>query len=878
MTRLRWLVARLRALTGRVAHERDLDAELQFHLDEDADEARAQGVPPYDAKRAARRRFGNVALTREDARAVWTWGPAERLLQDVRFGLRVLLRQRVFTATALATIVLIVGGTTTVFALVHGVLLRPLPYPDSGRLAMVRADDPEGWTALRHAEVERLREAVPAFEAWGLYRPGYVTTLDRDSDVPLQVQDMRITPDLFPLLGIRVILGRPLVAADEEDANPDVAVIGHDLWQSKFGGAPDVIGKSFELRAGRTVTIVGVAEPGANVPSSRFSMPIVWNPLRVSARDGQSMRFTALARLRPGHSIADARAALAAVPPLPDPRTGLARPVTATRLIDHIAGDNQRMLWVFFGAVGCVLLIGIANLVSLQFVRNTGRARELGVRSALGAGRWRLTRQLLVESLILGTAGGAGGLWLASAAVALLRSALPPTFPRREEVALDGTVWTFAAGLSVIVGVAIGVLPALRAVRPRLVTQLNETTRSATMSRQGSYVQRGLIASETAVALVLLVGAGLLIHSLGRLLNEDAGMQESGLWVARGTLPTRYRSPADLQYWTEALRRTRELPFVERATLVVNDSGPLGGGDIRMSGIVPEGQPAVRGGGLSLSARHVGGDYFSTLGIPIVAGRPILDSDTASGEPVVVLNRAAAAALWPGQPADDAINRQITFGDRPIRVVGLVADFKLTRLDGDVSLQMYAPIGQLPGSAGTSVILLRAKPGAQAVADRATAILRNLEKDLVWVDVASLADVRWKLVATERFRTTVLTVFAGTAVFLALVGIFGLVAYTVTQRTREIGLRVALGATGMGVAALMARHALAPALIGMAAGLAGAVAASQLVASFLFEIQPTDPVTFASAIGLFAAAAVTASLIPALRSGRVNPADVLRHE
>jgi predicted permease len=873
MRRLRWLVSKLRALGDRRARERDLDAELEFHLEADADEYAAQGVPIDHARRVARRRFGNVAIAREDARAVWTWEPAETLLQDIRIGLRGLIRQRAFTITALTTIILIVGATTAVFALVNSVLLRPLPYPESDRIVFVRADDPEGWTSLRLAEVEQLRTALTSLERWGLYQPGHTLALAGGADGPLHVQDMRITPELFRLLGLRVVLGRPLSAEDANEGSPDVAVIGHDLWMTRFGGKSDVIGHTLELRRNQMTTIVGVAEPGADVPANWLSYPVIWSPIRRS--EHAESRFSVLARVRAGRSLASARAQLAALPLFPDPETGIGRPIRATPLLDHLAGDHGRALWIFFGAVSCVLLIGVANLVSLQLVRNASRDREFGIRAALGAGRWRLVRQLLVESLLLGAAGGLTGLLAASTVVGLVVSALPPRFPRHEEIAVDGAVWMFAALLSVAVAIAIGVLPAHRAVRAGLSARLSEHTRSTTASPRRTRLQRTLIAGQTALALLLLVGAGLLVHSLGRLLTEDAGMRESGLWVVRGTVPNRFTGPQAREFWSTALRHVRELPDVERATLVLNDSGPLGGGDISIGGIKAEDRPGSGAGGFSLSTRSVGSDYFGTLGIPIIVGRQILDSDTRTSEPVVVLNRAATVALWPGE---EALGKRIALGNRMIRVVGIVPDFKLTSLDGQVSLQMYTPIGQLPASAQTSAILVRAKPSARNIADQANALIRNLERDMTWVDVSTLAQVRWRLVAPERFRTAVLVAFAGTATFLALVGIFGLVSYTVTERFREVGLRLALGSTSARVVSLMARQALLPATIGITLGFVAAIVAGRLLSAFLFEIRPTDPGTLAAVIVLFTGLAAVASLVPALRCRRVNPSDVLRHE
>jgi predicted permease len=877
MPQLRWLLYRVKSLWHRQPREADLDAELRFHMETEADEQIAAGLPADRAREAARRSLGNVTLAKEDARAVWTWGPVERLLQDVFYAIRVLGRQRSFTATAVATIVLIVGGTTTVFTLVNGVLLRELPYPTSNRLVIVKAHDPLGATAMTYSDAQRLQGQLDSFEAWGLYRgPGYLGTLDRNSDNPLPVQDMRITPELFSLLGLEVVLGRQLAPDDAMDGNPDVAVIGHDLWLTRFGGTPDVLGKSFELRPGRPLTVVGVAAPGTNVPGSRISYPIVWHPIRVSEQTALNLRFTVLARLKTDRSLSAANAEIASRRPLTDPNGGANRTVDAALLLDHIVGDSQRVLWVFFGAVTCVLLIGVANLVSLQLVRNAVRGRELGVRAALGASRWRLIRQLLVESLLLGVLGGAGGLLAATTAVGLVTSALPANFPRADQITIDSAVWIFAALVSALVGMTIGIIPALRSIQPRLTERMNEGAGGATLSHRRARVQRGLIAFETAAALVLLVGAGLLVNSFGRLISEDAGMRERDLWVVRGTLPARYRSPADSEFWLTALRHLRELPDVESAALVVNDGGPLDGGDILRGGIVPEGQTAPPGGGFRLSHRSVGGGYFSTLGIPIVSGRPILDADTDGTEGVVVLNRSAAAALWPGE---DPLGRRLGGFGRPLKVIGIVPDFKLTRLDGEVSLQMYTPMMQeRAGSAGTSAIMLRTKPGAGATVDRTKAVLLNLEKNLSGVEVWTMAQVRWKLLASERFRTTVLLIFAGTATFLALIGVFGLVSYTVAQRNREIGLRVALGATYSGIVSLMLRQALVPTMLGIVAGAVGALTASRLLAAFLFDVQATDPATFGAAIGLFFCAAFVAALVPAVRSFRVEPAVVLRHE
>jgi putative ABC transport system permease protein len=383
-----------------------------------------------------------------------------------------------------------------------------------------------------------------------------------------------------------------------------------------------------------------------------------------------------------------------------------------------------------------------------------------------------------------------------------------------------------------------------------------------------------LIGFETGAALALLVGAGLLVNSLGRLISQSAGMEERNLWVVSASLPLRYQPPRDIEYWTTALRLIRELPEVERATLAVNDRGPLDGFDIRLAGLRPDGG-ARKEDGFALSYREVGSGYFETLGIPIRAGRPILDSDITGNRRVAVLNQLAASTLWPGE---SPLGRSFGSGNRQLTVVGVVPDFKLARLDSDVTMQMYVPYTQGPASGETSAIMVRARSSGRAIGERVKALLLNLEQDLTAVNAATMAQVRWKQVATERFRTTVLAIVALTATFLALVGVFGLVAYTVTQRTREIGLRVALGSTYARVTRLLVRQALVPATIGGAAGVVAAFVFSRVLKTFLFEIEPTDPATFGISIGLFFVASATAALVAAFRAFRVMPATALRHE
>jgi putative ABC transport system permease protein len=795
---------------------------------------------------------------------------------DVRYSVRALVGSPRFTLVALLTIVLMVGGITTIFTLVQAVLLRPLPYPDADRLFIVESIQPNAFgTTVPLPDVLTFQEHSQSFDRWGLYRVGYLETLIDAHNEPLSVQDIRVTPDLFPMLGIGTALGRALLPSDADPRSPDVAVISYDLWQTLFAGDGNVVGKTLSVR-GRPVTVVGVTPQGADVPTNWLTYPIMWRPIRDTTEP--SLRFTTLARLRHDASIEQGRAELAVLAErlaTAHPETHKERTATATLLLDEIVGNYKRVLWIFFSAVSCVLLIGIGNLTSLQLARNGAREREIALRAALGAGRGQVVRQLVVESVLLCGAGGMLGFAVAWPAVRLIATTLPPRFPRADQIGIDVGVALFACGVSLAVGLVVGVLPAWQASRVDLTARLNEGGRAATLSAGRSRMQRALIAFQTAIALILLIGAGLLANSFYRLISRDAGMREEGLWLVTATLPSRYRDNAvQAAFWTSALEQVRAVRGVESAAVAVNSLGPLSGGDISTTA-APEG--AVMSSprdGLRISYRRVSDEYFTTLGMPLLKGRPIRASDVAGAESVVVINELAAAALWPGQ---DPIGKRVRlFGELPI-VVGVIPTFRHSRLDGDLAPQVFTPYLQRPSIGSGSVIIVRSTPGNHEVPIAVRSVLTGLEKDLR-VTVATMDDVRWKLLSTERFRVAVLLAFAGSAVFLALVGIFGLVAYTVGQRQREIAVRVTLGAVRRDILRVVSRQAISPAFAGLGLGLLGATLATRLLSSFLVDVQPIDLPTFAAALGALALAALVAGVVPARQALTIDPAEALRSE
>jgi predicted permease len=851
-----------------------VDDELRFHVEQETAANVARGMAPREARRAALAALGGVTQTSEAVGNLRALG-LDALWLDVKYGIRSLVTGRRFTIVALLTIVLVVGSVATVFSVVNAVILRPLPYPASGRLVLVKLEDRPGFP-IRVPDAVELLDGVRALEQSSIYTLGYAFSLDAETDHPTMVQNRQVTPSLFPMLGIRMALGRPLGPDDARPESPYVAVISHDLWQTRFGGRPGVIGETLPGSLQRDTppyTIVGVTAPGSDAPLSWMQdTPIVWSAVR---EPYPSRSATMIGRLAPGASLGSLNAELAARAShlaSANPKVYLDRPAASITLLDAVVGDRKPVLWIFFGAVLCVLLIGVANLVSVQAVRNAAREHELAVRAALGASRWRLIRQLVIEATILSLAGTLIGLAAAAAGLQAIVGSLPVRFPRADAIAMDATVVVFAFGVALFVALVVGVLPAWRGTRPELTAGVNEETRSATLGARRSQLQRVMIAVETALALMLLVGGGLLINSFGRLISQDAGMNEEGLWTATVSLPIRYREAAIDAFWTDALAETRTLPQVASAAIVVNSGPPLSGGDIGTR-LTPEGQPKDAFQGVRISFRHVGASYFETAGIPVVAGRSFQESDTRSAEPVVIINEAAARTYW---PAEDPLGKRLHFMGRLARVVGIIPAFTITRLSAEPTLQLYAPYEPGHGS-HTSTLMLRAQQGGSGLPDAVRAIVSHFEPD-ARIEVATMAGVRWKALADERFRTAVLLAFAGTALFLALVGIFGVVAYSAVQRTREIGVRIALGATRTNVAALLIGDTLAPALVGLVAGAGGAFAASGLLAALVYEIAPTDPATFAGAAVLLALAALAAALLPAWRVSGANPMVALRHE
>ena len=781
----------------------------------------------------------------------------------MRQRVRALLATPRFTIVALLTIILLVCGITTIFSVVNGVVLRALPYPSADRLVVIQAVDPRGsGRAVMRPDFERLASTSQSFDRWAGYRLAFVRPLADQSGEPKQVHEIAVAGDAFRTLGFDVVRGRALNAVERES----VAVIDDAVWDTLFQRREDVVGRVVTIGK-ESVTIVGVLQKGEDVPLNWLTRPTIYRPVEWS--NDPNALLTTVARLKAGINLEQARAELSTMSfTMPSGLSdGKAR---LTPLFDAIVGDSARLAWLFFAVAAVVVLIGIGNLTSLQMARNSERRREVMVRFALGASRPRLIHQLVAETVMVGAIGGIAGLALAAPMIRMLIQNLPARFPRADQIGIDINVAAFAIGVAVSATLIIGFIGAWTITSAETTSHLTD---AAIKGASRPLLQGTLIGAQTAAALILLVGTGLLLGSLVRLINRDAGMREDGLWMAIASLPRpRYQAEAQSeQFWNDAMALIKRTPSVEAAALMVNGAGPLAGGDLRTS-VLPAGSTVDPRSAPSISYRRVSANYLATVGMPIKRGRDFVPADGPDGERVAIINDLAAAMLWPGE---DAIGKRFRTREELVTVVGVVGDYRHMLLEGDAVPQIYLPQDQGRGIGSAATIMFRAS-NRQAVAD-VQALLSAKEKEMT-VRISSMADQRWLLTTLERFRIVVLSAFALTAVALAIVGVAGLVGYTVAQRTREVAIRIALGAAQFDILRVTTIQTLLPAAIGIVIGIAGAIAATRLIKSYLVDMTALDPPTYVAAIVAMAIAVITASLVPARRATRIDPAAALRRD
>ena len=864
----------------------DLSEEIQEHLEEKMEELVASGMPRKEAAAAARRAFGNVSLTEESSREVWRWPTIEDLFMDVRYGLRTLRKSPGFAAVAVLTLALGIGANTAIFSVVYAVVLKPLPYAKSDQLFNVFEVKPQegitgtGWSYANFAE---LREQNHVFSEMAGSQHHQLTLTGRGE--PSVVNTSVVTPELFSLFGEKPLSGRIFFTEDGKPGAPPVVLLSENLWRGSFGADPNLVGSSIHLDK-RSFTVIGIMPATFRFPivteSEQLWIPLVQDPVFgswMARRSGHWLQVTG--RLKPGVSMTQAQAELDALSArfakeFPGENGGWM--IRMVPLQQMIVGNVKSALLVLLGAVGLVLLIACANIANLLLARATSRAREIAVRAALGARRTRIIRQLLSETAVLGLLGGVAGIVLAWWGVQGLSSLLPPSLPRVSAIRVDYFVFGFALLLSAIASCGFGLAPAFFMANSNLQASLREGGGRSGESGTGRRVRNFLAAGEIALAMVLLVAAGLLLRSFAKLMSVSPGFDVQHIVKADISLPRfQYSTPQQwIAFSDELLARIQAEPGLQDSAVVV--PRPLADRYVNLGFDIVGNPPSSAGASRAANYVAASPDYFRVMGIPLVAGRFFNRRDILSAPRVSIISKAMARIYFPNQ---DPIGKRLSFGFPPdggaVReIVGIVGDVRDVAVGQDPGPMMYVPYAQAPFWGANVVVKSNLSLSSVAAAIRQE--VRKMDKDLPVTDVAKMPDIVDASVAEPRFRTFLLALFAAMALVLAATGIFGVISYSVSCRTREIGIRVALGASRGTILRMVLRETLVLTLTGLALGIPCALATSRLVGHMLFGVSANDPATFVAVAFALVAVAALAGYVPVRRAMRVDPIAALRYE
>jgi putative ABC transport system permease protein len=880
MFRLQSIVAGIRALFRKKQVEREMDEELRGYVDAAVKDKVRSGMSQEEALRAARVEMGSMDAVKEEIRSAGWESTLETIWQDLRFGLRVLRRSPGFTAVAALTLALGIGGTAVVFSLLDAVLLRPLPYPQSERLYRLfplEGKRKAGNEAASYADFRdwqrqsRTFESLAAFEGVSLNLTG--------TEEPERLEGSTITPGFFATLGINPVLGREFRSDDTES----VAILSYALWQRRFGGDRGIIGKSIHVE-GREYTVVGVLPPQVRFRSLPWAAPVseIFVPVvPIPARNWHSVRV--LGRLAPGvdkeQALAEMNGIAARLKQVYPQSEALG--IDFEPLAQYVVSGADQTAWLLLGAVGFVLLIACANVANLLLSQGAAREREMAIRTAVGASRGRILRQLLTESLLLAGSGGAIGVAFAYWAIPLVVRIAPPfssLFSRLEDahLHLNWTVLGFSALLSVLSSILFGVLPAWKAARP--------AQSSFAASRTGG-MRGGLLGLEVALSLVLLVGAVLMMKSLLRLLQVDLGFRTEHLLTMNVSLSeAKYSTPEkQAAYFSQVLQRLAAAPAVLSASAVTGL--PLTR-HFKRDGFQIPGPHPVEG---RANYNTVSPGYFRAMGIPLLNGRELEMADSAKSPPVGVINRSMASKYWPNEnPIGKNIEVyravkertpegiRVQFKPRLLEIVGIVADARQYALEAPPYPELFMPYDQWPAQEMRLVLRVAAEPSS--LIPRVEKEIWRVDPDQPVTDIKTMDEWVAREAAGRRFILLLMGAFASIAAVLAAVGIYGVASYGMRQRTHEIGVRMALGARGQQIVWLIVRQNVGWLLIGIAAGIAGAFALTRLLASYLYSVRPTDASTFGLIMLVQLAIAALASFVPARRATKVDPMVALRYE
>jgi putative ABC transport system permease protein len=805
------------------------------------------------------------------------------LLQDIKFGCRALAKNPGFTAVAVLALALGVGANSAIFSVVNATLLNPLPFPEEGQLLRlgegVRGQGSPERGSFSYPDYKDVQQQTQTLAHVSAYLNSGSMLTDEGSEQE-RVYGADVPPEYFDVLGVKPELGR-VFTAEEDRPNSGVVVISHGLWQRRFGGRRDVIGRQLRMRS-TPMTIIGVMPKGFEYPF-RADRQDFWEPLNDRPTPDREQRdshsYYVIARMKPGVSAEQANAELDTISRRLEqqyPDSNAAVLVAGASMHEELTRDVRPALLILLGAVGLVLLIACANVANLLLARAAGRQKEMAIRAALGASRWRVVRQLLVESLLLSLAGGAVGLLLALWGTDLLVAAGPADIPRVSQAGLDARVLAFTLIVSVATGIFFGLVPALQASRPDLTGALKEGSRGSTEGLRRNRFRSALVVAEVAVSLVLLIGAGLLMRSFVRLLQTDPGFDPARVVALDIPLGRqRYDTPEKQDaFFAQLASRARALPNVEAAGVVSNL--PFGNSVDQLQ-LDIEGRPPFPAGAKPLAHYTVvSPGYFETLKIPLRSGRMFDEHDDARSPNVTLVSESLARKFFAGE---NPVGRRITpdEGKPTLEVVGVVADARRTSLASDAEPEFYVPFGQAAQRRMNLVVRAGVGDPAALTSSLRGAVAELDREQLVW-QTRSLDQLVSASVAGRRFNMTLLGLFAGVAMLLAALGLYGVMAYSVTRRTHEIGVRMALGARGSDVLRMVVGQGMRLALLGVAIGLAAAFAVTRVLASLLYGVTTTDPLTYAGLAALLASVAFLASYLPARRATKVDPMEALRYE
>jgi putative ABC transport system permease protein len=886
MSLLRNIAGGLRSLFRREQVDQELDEELGTYLEMEAAEKMKQGMSRREALRAVRLERGSLEVTKEVVRSAGWESFVETCWQDLRFGLRMLRKNPGFTSIAVLTLALAIGANTAIFSAVYAVLIKPLPFKNADRLVFIlKKNVPRGWSRnpISPAEILAWRSQTEAFEDFGAYTESscVLTGAGEAEEDPCEV----ITSNLFPLLGVAPYRGRTFTPEEDKTQAPRAAILSYGLWHRRFGGDENVIGRSITLN-GVSHTVVGVMPANlSHLYASPYGLvPEMWvSGIGLSAEHTWNDYF-GIARVKPGATLAQARVQMDTVSMrlekvYPD-LDGWRAQVMSFRT--NSSADTRPALLVLMTATTFVLLIACANIANLLLARSAGRANEFAVRNALGASQGRLVWQLLTESGIVCFAGGIIGVLLASGLCKGLAALAPDTLLRAAPDLTAGTANVRVLGFAMLTLIAttflFGLAPALQSAKPKVIETLKEAGRSSLQSPQSRRFRSALVVSEIALALVLLVGAGLMVRTLAELIHVNLGFNPKNILTLRAPLSgDRYKEPRSrAQIWEHVVASVEALPGVEAAS--VSRGLPITGWSGQYFTTADNPNPPA---GQVPDANYVivGPDYFRTMQIPLRRGRGFNDHDTQSAERVVIVNEKLARTSWPGQ---DPLGKQLRVGDDApwLSVIGVAGDVLSQGADGGIHSEMYVPMGQYPWVQGPQHLVVRTsasvKPESliRAVVEQ----IHRIDKDLPVTDVETMEQITLESIAQQRMVMALLVSFAGLALGLSTLGIYSVLSYSTAERTREIGVRMALGAERGRVLRLVVGGGVGLAGLGLAIGIAAALLLTRLMTDLLYGVPATDPLTFVGVSAVLGASSILACYVPARRATKIDPMVALRYE